>query len=115
MMADRFSLFVRGVKRQLRAAMVPAVFLALVGYFVWSANQGTRGREADTAKRTDLITAQSMLHQAESDITVWERRVAGLRTNRLDRDALDERARAMLNLSDPADITVPYPTGQKLF
>ena len=44
----------------------------------------------------------------------WERRVAGLRI-RIDGDALDERARAMLNLSDPQDVIVPYEKGKRLF
>jgi hypothetical protein len=38
-----------------------------------------------------------------------------LRTGRLDPDALDERARAMLNLSNPNDIILLYGNGKKLF
>jgi cell division protein FtsB len=45
---------------------------------------------------------------------MWRRRIEGLHS-RIDADALDERARAMLNLSDPRDVIVPYDKGQRLF
>ena len=35
----------------------------------------------------------------------WERRVALLRSDRLDPDMLDERARALLDYVDPRDVT----------
>jgi cell division protein FtsB len=38
-----------------------------------------------------------------------------MRNNRLDRDAVDERARAMLNLSEPTDVVVPYGQGKRLY
>ena len=34
---------------------------------------------------------------------------------RIDPDALDERARAMLNVADPADLVLPYGPGRRLF
>lgn len=105
----------RIIKRQARAAVVPVVFLALSGYFIWHATQGERGLVSYGERRQDLVLAKAQLARAEAEVEVWERRVAGLRANRLDRDALDERARAMLNLSDPADIVVLYPPGQRLY
>jgi cell division protein FtsB len=98
----------RAIKRKVRAAVPPLLFLLLVAYFLWNATQGDRGLRAYTQREADLRAAQT-------DLAGWERRVGALRTSRLDPDALDERARAMLNLSDPADIVVPYPPGQKLF
>ena len=46
---------------------------------------------------------------------MWERRVSGLRSNRVDGDTLDERSRAMLNLAEPTDVIVPYTQKDKLF
>jgi cell division protein FtsB len=91
------------------------VFLSLVGYFLWQATQGDRGLDALAQRQQDLKAAQAELARAEADLAAWDRRVAALRTSRLDPDALDERARAMLNLSDPNDIIVPYGSGQRLF
>ena len=62
-----------------------------------------------------LANAQLDLTRAEAEKLVWERRETAMRSQGLDRDALDERARAMLSLSDPGDVIVLYPPGKKLF
>ncbi len=105
----------RAVKRKAKAAVGPTVFLALVGYFLWQATQGDRGLQAYALRQQDLKAAQAELARAEFDLAAWERRVTALRTGRLDPDSLDERSRAMLNLSDPGDIIIPYGSGQRLF
>lgn len=104
----------RAIKLQLRAAVAPCVFLALFGYFAWSATQGDRGLKAGAQLRADLVAAQAEQKRAELDLQSWERRIAGLRTTRLDTDALDERARAMLNLSLASDIIVQIRPGETL-
>jgi cell division protein FtsB len=107
--------FGREFKRRLRATAMPVIFLAITGYFGWNATQGNRGLMA-YAQREDLlrqVTADQAAAIAERDM--WERRVTGLRSSRLDRDTLDERARAMLNLADPTDVVVPYTQKDKLF
>jgi cell division protein FtsB len=106
--------FGRMMRRQLRAAVAPAVFLLLVVYFLWNATQGDHGLRAYKAAQGELAAAQAELARAQAEQAVWERRVVGLRT-RIDGDALDERARAMLNLSDPRDVIVPYGKDQRLF
>ncbi len=105
----------RSVKRRVRAAVAPCVFLSLTGYFMWSATQGDRGLNPQADRAPAIAAAREDVARAETERQVWERRVAALRTKGLDRDALDERARAMLNLSDPTDIIAMYPPGQKLF
>jgi cell division protein FtsB len=105
----------RLLRRKVRAAVPPAVFLALVAYFLWQTSQGDHGWKAQAHRQDDLRAAEAELARADAEVATWERRVSGLRTTRLDPDALDERARAMLNLSDPTDVIVPYGTGQRLF
>ena len=107
--------FWRSVKRGAQAAIAPVAFMALTGYFGWAATQGDRGLEATALRRDQLRLARADVAHATADQETWERRVASLRLGRLDLDALDERARAMLNLADPADITVMYGPGKKLF
>jgi cell division protein FtsB len=107
--------FGRELKRRSKAALAPVVFLSLVAYFGWNATHGDRGLVA-YARRLELLkAAETDLAHAEGDRAMWERRVAGLRNNHLDRDSLDERARAMLNLADPSDLIVPYPAKDRLF
>ncbi len=105
----------RTMKRRLRGAIAPIVFLSLVGYFGWNATQGDHGLKAAAQRQELLKIAKSELAKAEADRDAWETRVTGLRNNHLDPDTLDERARAMLNLADPADIVVPYGPKEKLF
>jgi cell division protein FtsB len=106
--------FGRALRRQARAAAAPSVFLLLVAYFLWNATHGDRGLEAFAQRQRDLQAALAQQALAETELAIWERRVAGLRS-RIDADALDERARAMLNLSDPRDVIVPYDKGQRVF
>jgi cell division protein FtsB len=105
----------RAIKRAFRAALPPAIFLALVAYFGWNATRGDRGLVAYAERQKLLATAQADQARAEAERDRWEKRVSALRANHIDPDALDENTRAMLNLSDPADIVVPYPPKQKLF
>jgi len=107
--------FGRAVRRRAKAAVPPLVFLLLVAYFLWNATQGERGLQAYAVRQKDMVNAQAELARTEADLAGWERRVASLRSNRLDLDALDERVRAMLNLSDPNDVIILYGDGKKLF
>ena len=107
--------FGRAVKRQMRGVIAPGIFLTLVAYFAWSATQGAHGLEASAQRKLMLQTAQADLAKTQTKRDAWERRVAGLRTSHLDPDALDERARAMLNMSDPSDIVVPYGPKNRLY
>ncbi|HVC58747.1 MAG TPA: septum formation initiator family protein [Acetobacteraceae bacterium] len=103
------------LKRRAKGAIAPLIFLAITGYFGWSATQGAHGLVAYAQRQAMLrqATAEHATAQAERD--AWERRVAGLRANHLDLDTLDERARAMLNLADPNDVIVPYGPKDRLF
>jgi cell division protein FtsB len=103
------------IRRRVRLVVPPLIFLSLVGYFVWNATHGDRGLRVYASRLEDLKVAQVDLARAEAELAAWEKRVGGMRTNRLDSDALDERSRAMLNLSDPADVVVPYGQGKRLY
>jgi cell division protein FtsB len=107
--------FGREAKRRAKAAVAPVIFLSLVGYFSWNAVQGNRGLVAYAQRQELLAQAQGDLAKAQAERDGWERRVAGLRSNHLDADTLDERSRAMLNLADPTDIIVPYAPKDRLF
>lgn len=105
----------RAVKRAVRAAVAPAVLLGLSGYFIWNATQGDHGLKSYAERQKVLKAAQDDLARAAAEKAMWERRVAAMRAKNLDRDALDERARATLNLSDPRDLIIMYPPDKKLF
>jgi cell division protein FtsB len=107
--------FARELKRRLRAAIAPAVFLALTGYFAWNAVQGAHGLKAYAQQEVMLKQAQADLAQAQAKRDAWQLRVRGLESEHLDRDMLDERARSLLNLANPNDIIVQYGQNDRLF
>lgn len=107
--------FGREVKKRAKAAVPSIVLLAVAGYFGWSATQGDHGLQAYAGKQDRLRLAQVELSHVNAEMEMWERRVGGLRNSRLDSDTLEERARAMLNMADPAEVVVMYGQGKKLF
>ena len=88
--------FGREVKRRLRGAIAPVVFLAVTGYFCWNAVQGPHGLKS-------AATQQAVLRQAQADLAAAE----------TERDAW--RARALLNLANPNDVIVQYAPKDRLF
>ena len=107
--------FGREVKQRSKAAIAPLIFLSLAGYFGWNAVQGNRGLVAYAQRQELLAQAQADQARAQAERDAWERRVAGLRSQHINADTLNERARAMLNLADPTDVIVPYATQERLF
>jgi cell division protein FtsB len=107
--------FWRTVKRRVKAAVPPLLFLGVAVYFGWHVTHGERGTEAREARRADIAGAIQQRAAAQADWDAAQRRVNGLRNDHLDPDQLDERARALLNLTQPGEIVIPYTQGQRLF
>jgi cell division protein FtsB len=105
----------REMKRKVRGAVAPALFLLVAAYFAWGATQGDLGLKAFARRQHDLANAQAVLAHTQAEMASWEQQVRGLRSNQLDTDALDERVRAMLNRAAPADVIVPYSQKDRLF
>ncbi|MEO3474159.1 septum formation initiator family protein [Roseomonas sp. CAU 1739] len=105
----------RFIRRVIQAIALPCLFLALSGYFAWHAMHGDRGLIAREQRLADIAAARSELARAEADRDAMERRVTGLRGDRVDRDQLDERARALLNMVGRDEIVVPYSPERRLY
>jgi len=102
-------------KRILKGVLVPAMFLAVSGYFAWHAVHGERGLLARDKRQGDIVAARAALQQAEAERDAMERRVTGLRGDRLDRDQLEERARSLLNMVGRDEVIVPYGPERRLY
>jgi cell division protein FtsB len=76
---------------------------------------GERGTIAREQRLADIAAARAELSRAEAERDAIERRVSGLRGERLDRDQLDERARALLNMAGRDEIVVPFPADRRLY
>jgi cell division protein FtsB len=88
---------------------------ALIGYFGMHAYTGTRGIKATQDLAVQLAELSGELAGLKTERVAWQRRVALLRSESLDPDMLDERARAMLDYVHPRDLiefsprTTPKP------
>jgi cell division protein FtsB len=79
----------------------------LIGYFAVNAFTGNHGLKARQDLDQQVAELNSELARLRRERDQWERRVSLLRSDRLDPDMLDERARAVLNYVHPKDVTVP--------
>ena len=78
----------------------------MVGYFVHHANTGARGLEA---KERYIVQARELsgeLDEARRERSEWERRIALLRSDQIDRDLLEERARVVLGRVHRNDLVI---------
>src|SRR5450755_3550157 len=87
------------------------IFAALfIGYFATNAFTGNHGLRAQLDLDQQMSAMQVELTQAKVERALWDRRVALLRSDRLDPDMLEERARSLLGLADPRDLTLLTPS-----
>ncbi len=105
----------RFLKRAFHVLALPVLFTSVSGYFVWHAMHGERGLIARAERVNEIAAARQELREAERERDRMERRVAGLRGDRLDRDQLDERARSLLNMVGRDEIVVPYGAEHRLY
>ena len=89
------------IRRRARFIVGPICGISLVGYFAYHLMQGDRGLAAWMRLSQEIRLAQATLDEAEGERRALDQRVNLLRPNHLDRDMLDERARASLNLVAP--------------
>jgi len=88
-------------------ALALYLFAALfIGYFAVNAFTGNHGLRAQADLDQQLFSMQAELARLKAERQGWERRVALLRSDRIDPDMLDERARALLGYVDPRDLTL---------
>ena len=98
------------VRKRARKILIPLALYGVSGlmaaYFVHHAHSGTRGLEA---KRELTIQAQDISAELESlkiERAEWERRIALLRSDQIDRDLLEERARSLLGRVHRNDLVI---------
>jgi len=83
--------------------VVAALFIGYFGINAYTGKNGIKAREGLDRQIPDLA---GELDRVKAERTRWERRVALLKADRIDPDMLDERARQLLNYTDPRDVTV---------
>jgi cell division protein FtsB len=94
-------------RRSILTALALYTLAALfIGYFAVNAFTGNHGLRAQQDLEQQLAEMRGELTQLKAERMAWEHRVSLLRSDRIDPDMLDERARAMLDYVDPHDVTL---------
>ena len=78
----------------------------LIGYFGVNAFSGDRGLTAQQDIEQQITSLSAELTHLQVERGQWERRLGLLKSNRIDPDMLDERARALLDYTHPNDLTL---------
>ena len=102
----------REFSRRLKSLAAQLLGACVAGYFIYHAVQGDRGILAWLRVNQQLEAAQVELTQSATDRAALEQRVALLNNSSLDLDMLEERARIMLNFSDPDDVVIFLPSNK---
>ena len=81
-----------------------AMAAALIGYFWVNAYTGRYGLNAQQELDQEIIALTSELARLKQERALSEQRVSLLRSDRVDPDMLDERARYQLDYVNPHDL-----------
>jgi cell division protein FtsB len=98
-------------RRRLRSALTAlGLYLGaalLIGYFGVNAYTGNHGLNARHDLDQQIAQLSVEVANLRAERMNWERRVSLLKSESLDPDMLDERARGLLDYVDPRDLTLP--------
>jgi cell division protein FtsB len=78
----------------------------LIGYFGVNAFTGNHGLRAKQDLDQQYAALSDELARIKRERAEWQRRVALLKSESIDPDTLDERARAVLGYIDPRELTL---------
>ena len=87
-----------------------AIAAALIAYFGVNAYTGKYGLDARQELDQEIVQLTAELARLKTERMAADQRVSLLRSDRVDPDMLDERARALLNYTRKDDIIVFTPT-----
>jgi cell division protein FtsB len=90
----------------LNALLLYGLAALLIGYFGANAYSGNRGLKAKEDIDRQMAALNADLQRLKLEHEQWERRIALLKSDGIDPDMLDERARALLDYADPNDLTM---------
>jgi cell division protein FtsB len=80
----------------------------LIGYFGVNAYSGNRGLKAKEDIDRQMASLNTDLTRLKLEHAQWARRVALLKSDAIDPDMLDERARSLLDYANPNDMTMMF-------
>jgi cell division protein FtsB len=98
------------VKTRARAILLPIAFYLVLGgasgFFVWQASIGDRGLSAKALYQQQMAALTAKLTSQRQERGALQRKVDLMHSGAIDRDLLDEEARARLDRVDRNDLVV---------
>ena len=98
------------VRSRARAILVPMFFYLVLGsasaYLVKNASQGQHGTEARAAFDQESAELKAKLESVQQERERWRHRVDSLRNESIDRDLLEQEARARLNRVSKDEVVI---------
>jgi cell division protein FtsB len=96
----------RRLRSFLNALALYAIAALLIGYFGVNAYTGEHGLIAKRDLDQDVAQLTAEVDAAKAERAVWQRRVSLLKSDNIDPDLLDERARLLLDDADSRDLVL---------
>ena len=93
---------IRSFLAALSLYVLAAAFIGYFGVNAYTGNHGIRAKQTLDQRIADLTQE---LDATRAERERWEHRVSLLRSDRIDPDLLEERARQLLDFADPRDVT----------
>lgn len=98
------------VRKRARRILIPLVLYSIsagvAAYFVHHAHSGARGLEAKQHYEARAAELEKELAALRTEKREWDRRIALLRSDQIDRDLLEERGRVMLGRVHRNDLVI---------
>ncbi|MDB5569708.1 MAG: septation inhibitor protein [Hyphomicrobiales bacterium] len=98
------------IRRRLRSVLFPlalyAVSASVSSYFIWHGVNGNRGLKAKEEYRQVVRSLKEQHAELKAERTAFERRIAMLRAESVERDILEEEARVQLGRIHRNDVVV---------
>ncbi|MCI0600265.1 MAG: septum formation initiator family protein [Beijerinckiaceae bacterium] len=105
------------IYKRVRSTLYPLLLYCVSGsigvYFVWHAVNGERGLRAKDEHEHKIVSLKVELESLKAEHALWNQRIALLSGRVIDRDLLDEEARALLGRAHRNDLVVLLPRTQK--
>ncbi len=101
------------VRTRFRSIFIPLVLFLLSGaagsYFVWHAQNGERGLKAKLALKAEIAELTEERDALVAERKRWERRIAMMQADQVDRDLLEEEAKLLLGRMGKNELLILTP------
>jgi cell division protein FtsB len=104
---------VKGIRSYIRQAVGPTLAVSIFAYFAYHAIEGDRGLLAWMQLTQDVAVTQAELDKVTHVREELDHQASLMRSDAIDPDMLDEKARAVLGVVRKDDVIIVQPKGSE--